>query len=121
MADGQQEFCLCWNNHQLNLVSSFHDLRKELDFVDVTLACEGQSLQAHKVNMLSTCQIINNLFKLDFFYYIISGCIGGLVCLQSIFSSYLYSKLFCIRKFNYLVITLFVYIFISRQHLAATL
>lgn len=48
MAD-DQEFCLRWNNHQSNLISAFHDLRVGEDFVDVTLACEGQSLQAHKV------------------------------------------------------------------------
>lgn len=45
----EQEFFLRWNNHQSNLITAFHDLRIGEDFVDVTLACEGQSLQAHKV------------------------------------------------------------------------
>jgi len=49
-----QEFCLRWNNHQSNLISAFYDLRAGEDFVDVTLACEGRSLQAHKV-VLSAC------------------------------------------------------------------
>ena len=59
----QQEYCLRWNNHQTNFVSSFNDLRQELDFVDVTLACEGQSLQAHKVNK------IHLFYSLDVFYF----------------------------------------------------
>ncbi|KAI9555820.1 D binding [Daphnia sinensis] len=50
----EQEFFLRWNNHQSNLITAFHDLRIGEDFVDVTLACEGQSLQAHKV-VLSAC------------------------------------------------------------------
>lgn len=49
-----QEFCLRWNNHQSNLISAFYDLRAGEDFVDVTLACDGRSLQAHKV-VLSAC------------------------------------------------------------------
>ncbi|XP_043192505.1 broad-complex core protein isoforms 1/2/3/4/5-like [Amphibalanus amphitrite] len=52
MAD--QQFCLRWNNFQNNIISSFEYLRSEEDFVDVTLACEGKSLKAHKV-ILSAC------------------------------------------------------------------
>lgn len=61
-----QEYCLRWNNHQSNLVSSFYDLRLGEDFVDVTLACEGQSVQAHKVSSL-TCKsswLVLNYFPL---------------------------------------------------------
>lgn len=60
-----QEFCLRWNNHQSNLISAFHDLRIGEDFVDVTLACEGQSLQAHKVSKLSFFHIFKTVY-MDF-------------------------------------------------------
>ncbi|KAL0852397.1 hypothetical protein ABMA28_000591 [Loxostege sticticalis] len=54
-ADGSpQQFCLRWNNYQSNLANCFDQLLQSESFVDVTLACEGQSLKAHKV-VLSAC------------------------------------------------------------------
>ncbi|CAH0402232.1 unnamed protein product [Chilo suppressalis] len=54
-ADGSpQQFCLRWNNYQSNLANCFDQLLQTESFVDVTLACEGQSLKAHKV-VLSAC------------------------------------------------------------------
>ncbi|XP_041987028.1 protein bric-a-brac 1-like isoform X2 [Aricia agestis] len=54
-ADGSpQQFCLRWNNYQTNLAVCFDQLLQSESFVDVTLACEGQSLKAHKV-VLSAC------------------------------------------------------------------
>lgn len=50
----QQRFCLRWNNHQSNLLNVFDELLQHETLVDVTLACEGQSLKAHKV-VLSAC------------------------------------------------------------------
>lgn len=49
-----QQFCLRWNNYQSNLANCFDQLLQTESFVDVTLACEGQSLKAHKV-VLSAC------------------------------------------------------------------
>lgn len=49
-----QQFCLRWNNYQNNLTSCFDQLLQSKSFVDVTLACDGQSLKAHKV-VLSAC------------------------------------------------------------------
>ena len=44
-----------WNEFQQNLVSSYHDLRKESDFSDVTLVCEeDQQVEAHRI-ILSAC------------------------------------------------------------------
>ncbi|KAG1654690.1 Protein bric-a-brac 2 [Nymphon striatum] len=51
--DGQQ-FCLRWNNHQTNLLSVFDKLLLKESFVDVTLACEGKYVKAHKM-VLSAC------------------------------------------------------------------
>lgn len=53
MAD-TQHFCLRWNNYQSSITSAFENLRDDEDFVDVTLACDGRSLKAHRV-VLSAC------------------------------------------------------------------
>ena len=44
-----------WNDFQHNIVTSFQDLHKELDFSDVTLVCEDDhQIEAHRV-ILSAC------------------------------------------------------------------
>ena len=55
MTSGKGEkFCLRWNDFEKNISSSFRELKEDKDFFDVTLACEGNQLQAHKV-ILSAC------------------------------------------------------------------
>ncbi|XP_049873757.1 broad-complex core protein isoforms 1/2/3/4/5 isoform X1 [Pectinophora gossypiella] len=49
-----QHFCLRWNNYQSSITSAFENLRDDEDFVDVTLACDGKCLKAHRV-VLSAC------------------------------------------------------------------
>ncbi|XP_014261303.1 protein bric-a-brac 2-like isoform X3 [Cimex lectularius] len=49
-----QQFCLRWNNYQSNLTNVFDQLLQSESFVDVTLACEGHSVKAHKM-VLSAC------------------------------------------------------------------
>ena len=49
-----EKLCLKWNDFQNLVQASFGDLRTDNDFTDVTLACEDQSIKAHKV-VLSTC------------------------------------------------------------------
>ena len=49
-----EKFCLKWDDFQENLLASFQELRSDNDFTDVTLACEDQSVKAHKV-ILSAC------------------------------------------------------------------
>lgn len=55
----QQQFCLKWNNHTSNLVKTFTEMITDEFFVDVTLACDGFSIKAHKM-VLSAC---SNYFK----------------------------------------------------------
>ena len=50
----QQHFCLKWNNHTNNLMKVFTELFDDQHFVDVTLACEGSMIKAHKI-VLSAC------------------------------------------------------------------
>lgn len=49
-----QQFCLRWNNYQSNLTNVFDQLLQNESFVDVTLACDGHSIKAHKM-VLSAC------------------------------------------------------------------
>lgn len=51
---GNQQFCLRWNNYQSNLTNVFDQLLQNGTFVDVTIACDGHTLKAHKI-VLSAC------------------------------------------------------------------
>jgi len=51
---GTEKFCLRWNDFEHNISSAFRELRDDKDFFDVTLACEDEQIQAHKV-ILSAC------------------------------------------------------------------
>ena len=49
-----EKFCLKWNEFESNVSTAFRELREDRDFFDVTLACDGNQLEAHKV-ILSAC------------------------------------------------------------------
>jgi len=49
-----EKFCLRWNDFESNISTAFRELRDDKDFFDVTLACNGDQIQAHKV-ILSAC------------------------------------------------------------------
>jgi len=51
---GAEKFCLRWNDFEANISSAFRELREDKDFFDVTLACDDDQIQAHKV-ILSAC------------------------------------------------------------------
>ena len=46
-------FCLKWNDFSQNITTSFKELREDLDFTDVTLACEDTHIEVHKLVMAS--------------------------------------------------------------------
>jgi BTB/POZ domain len=52
--NNSQQFCLRWNNYQTNLTCVFDQLLQSESFVDVTLACDGNQIKAHKI-VLSAC------------------------------------------------------------------
>lgn len=61
-----EHFSLRWNNFHSNLSTGFHAMLEEVDLVDVTLAAEGQFVQAHKI-VLSVCSpYFKQLFKVNF-------------------------------------------------------
>jgi len=47
-------FCLRWNDFERNIICSFKEIRDDSSFFDVTLACDNEQIQAHKV-ILSAC------------------------------------------------------------------
>ena len=49
-----EKFCLRWNDFESNISLAFRELREDKDFFDVTLACDDDQIQAHKV-ILSAC------------------------------------------------------------------
>jgi len=49
-----EKFCLRWNDFENNISVAFRELREDKDFFDVTLACDDEQIQAHKV-ILSAC------------------------------------------------------------------
>jgi hypothetical protein len=56
MMDNDDEFCLKWNNHHSTFITVLHSLLQKEILVDVTLAAEGQFIEAHKL-VLSTCSV----------------------------------------------------------------
>ena len=54
MAASKDKFCLKWNDFESNISAAFRELREDKDFFDVTLACDDDQIQAHKV-ILSAC------------------------------------------------------------------
>ena len=63
------QFCLKWNNYQTNIVVALGNLKLDEDFVDVTLACEGRSIKAHRVVLSACSQYFKHVFKV-----ILSSC-----------------------------------------------
>jgi len=49
-----EKFCLRWNDFESNIGVAFRELREDQEFFDVTLACDEDQIQAHKV-ILSAC------------------------------------------------------------------
>jgi len=49
-----EKFCLRWNDFENNISNAFKELRDDKDFFDITLACDDDQMQAHKV-ILSAC------------------------------------------------------------------
>merc|ERR1712202_6705 len=53
---GREKSCLRWNDFESNISNAFRELRDDKDFFDVTLACDDEQIQAHKV-ILSACSV----------------------------------------------------------------
>ena len=49
-----ENFCIQWNKFEADLSSAFKSIRKDKDFFDITLVCEDEQIEAHKL-ILSAC------------------------------------------------------------------
>ena len=58
-----EKLCLKWHDFQDHIQASFEELRSDNDFTDVTLACEDQSIKAHKVILSACSPFFRNLLK----------------------------------------------------------
>jgi hypothetical protein len=58
----QQQFCLKWNNYQSNMNEVFLSMLVAENMVDVTLACEGENLKAHKMVLAACSPYFQSLF-----------------------------------------------------------
>merc|ERR1719245_1955828 len=56
-------FELQWDDYEGNLVTSFKDLREEGELFDVTLACEDDQVNAHKVILSATSSFFQSIIK----------------------------------------------------------
>ena len=60
-----EKFCLKWEDFQKNIVGNFKDLREGPDFTDVTLACDDQQVEAHKVILSASSPFFQNILKIN--------------------------------------------------------
>ena len=59
-----EKLCLKWDDFQTNISSSFGQMRKDQDFSDVTLTCDGdQKIEAHKVILVASSSFFGRLLK----------------------------------------------------------
>ena len=58
-----EKLCLVWNDFQSHVQVSFGELRTDTDFTDVTLACDDQSIKAHKVVLSTSSPFFKKLLK----------------------------------------------------------
>ena len=59
-----EKLCLKWDDFQTNISSSFGHMRKDEDFSDVTLTCDGDKrIEAHKVILAASSSFFGRLLK----------------------------------------------------------
>ena len=59
-----EKLCLQWNDFKDNIQTAFRNAREDIDFSDVTLACEdGQQVKAHKVILAASSPFFQNILK----------------------------------------------------------
>jgi len=58
-----EKFCLRWNDFEKNISSAFSELRDDQDFFDVTIACDDEQLQAHKIILSACSPLFRNILR----------------------------------------------------------
>ena len=60
---GSEKFCLRWNDFECSISGAFKELRNDKDFFDVTIACDDEQLQAHKVILGACSQFFRKILQ----------------------------------------------------------
>ena len=64
MSNTLDELCLKWDGFQESTSNAFANLRVNVEFADVTLACEdGQQVEAHKVILATSSPFFKKLLE----------------------------------------------------------
>ena len=64
MSSSTEKLCLNWNDFQKNISSSFQEMRDDLVFADVTLACEDKmQFQAHKIVLSASSSFFKKILR----------------------------------------------------------
>ena len=64
MVSPPEKFCLKFNDFENNITSSYHDVRINQDFSDVTLVCEDdQQIEAHRVILSASSLFFQRVLK----------------------------------------------------------
>jgi hypothetical protein len=50
----EEHYCVRWKGFHSNILTALEDLKTDEEFVDVTLSCDGRTIQGHKI-ILSAC------------------------------------------------------------------
>ena len=58
-----EKFCLRWTDFESNISVAFRELREEKDFFDVTLVCNEDQIQAHKVILSAGSPFFRSILK----------------------------------------------------------
>ena len=58
-----EKFCLKWNDFENNISGAFRELRDDKDFFDLTLACDDNQIEAHKVIVSACSPFFRNVLR----------------------------------------------------------
>jgi len=58
-----EKFCLRWNDFESNISSTFKEIREDKDFFDITLACDDEQIQAHKMILGACSPFFRNILR----------------------------------------------------------
>jgi len=60
---GSEKFCLRWNDFENNISCAFREIRDDKDFFDITLVCDDDQIQAHKVIISACSPFFKNILR----------------------------------------------------------
>jgi broad-like protein len=66
LAQGTPPLCLRWNSYPGSVTAQLGTLRAAEEFVDVTLACDGRQIRAHKLVLSACSPYFMQLLKVNF-------------------------------------------------------